>query len=158
MIYFAAPDGFLVALDARTGKIRWETKVDNGGQTAGGLLVADSKVISNRTRQQSKRENCFIAAHDARTGREEWKFYVTAAPGEPGGDTWANMPVEQRAAGPWGLPGSYDPNRKVLYWGIANPNPYTRLTRHGSADAVSLTAPANPYRTPSTCRFRTNVR
>jgi alcohol dehydrogenase (cytochrome c) len=74
-----------------------------------------------------------------------WKFYVTAAPGEPGGDTWANMPVEQRAAGPWGLPGSYDPVRKVLYWGIANPNPYTRLTRHGSADAVSLTAPANLY-------------
>jgi alcohol dehydrogenase (cytochrome c) len=145
MIYFAAPDGFLVALDARTGKIRWETKVDNGGQTAGGLLVADGKVISNRTCQQSKRENCFIAAHDARTGREVWKFYVTAAPGEPGGDTWANMPVEQRAAGPWGLPGSYDPNRKVLYWGIANPNPYTRLTRHGSADAVSLTAPANLY-------------
>ncbi len=145
MIYFAAPDGFLVALDARTGKLRWETKVDNGGQTAGGLLVADGKVISNRTCQQSKRENCFIAAHDARTGREVWKFYATAAPGEPGGDTWADMPVEQRAAGPWGLPGSYDPNRKVLYWGIANPNPYTRLTRHGSADAVSLTAPANLY-------------
>src|SRR6516162_7245997 len=145
MIYFAAPDGFMVALDARTGKLRWETKVDNGGQTAGGLLVADGKVISNRTCQQSKRENCFIAAHDAKTGREVWKFYVTAAPGEPGGDTWANMPVEQRAAGPWGLPGSYDPVRKVLYWGIANPNPYTRLTRHGSADAVSLTAPANLY-------------
>jgi alcohol dehydrogenase (cytochrome c) len=145
MIYFAAPDGFLVALDAKTGKLRWETKVDNGGQTAGGLLVADGKVISNRTCEQSKRENCFIAAHDAKTGREAWKFYVTAAPGEPGGDTWANMPVEQRAAGPWGLPGSYDPVRKVLYWGIANPNPYTRLTRHGSADAVSLTAPANLY-------------
>jgi alcohol dehydrogenase (cytochrome c) len=145
MIYFAAPDGFLVALDAKTGKLRWETKVDNGGQTAGGLLVADGKVISNRTCEQSKRENCFIAAHDAKTGREAWKFYVTAAPGEPGGDTWADMPVEQRAAGPWGLPGSYDPNRKVLYWGIANPNPYTRLTRHGSADAVSLTAPANLY-------------
>ena len=145
MIYFAAPDGFLIALDARTGKVRWETKVDNGGQTAGGLLVADGKVISNRTCQQSKRENCFIAAHDAKTGREVWKFYVTAAPGEPGGDTWADMPVEQRAAGPWGLPGSYDPKRKVLYWGIANPNPYTRLTRHGSADAVSLTAPANLY-------------
>jgi alcohol dehydrogenase (cytochrome c) len=145
MIYFAAPDGFLIALDARTGKIRWETKVDNGGQTAGGLLVADGKVISNRTCQQSKRENCFIAAHDAKTGREVWKFFVTAAPGDPGGDTWANMPVEQRAAGPWGLPGSYDPKRKVLYWGIANPNPYTRLMRHGSADAVSLTAPANLY-------------
>ena len=44
------------------------------------------------------------------------------------------MPVEQRAAGPWGLPGSYDPKRQITYWGIANPNPYTRLTRHGSPD------------------------
>jgi alcohol dehydrogenase (cytochrome c) len=145
MIYFAAPDGFLVALDAKTGKLRWETKVDNGGQTAGGVLVADGKVITNRTCEQSKRENCFIAAHDAKTGKEVWKFYTTAAPGEPGGDTWADMPVNERAAGPWGLPGSYDPKRKILYWGIANPNPYTRLTRHGRADAVSFTAPANLY-------------
>ena len=49
MIYFGAPDGVLVALDAKTGKVRWETKVDHGGQTAGGLIVADGKVISNRT-------------------------------------------------------------------------------------------------------------
>ncbi len=130
MIYFAAPDGFLLALDAKTGKLRWETKVDDGGQTAGGLLVADGKVISNRTCGQGKRENCFIAAHDARTGKEVWRFYTTAAPGEPGGDTWADMPAQERAAGPWGLPGSYDPKRKVLYWGIAilvrtrlNPDP-----------------------------------
>ncbi len=145
MIFFAAPDGVLVALDAKTGAVRWETKVDHGGQTAGGMLVADSKVITSRTCEPGKREYCFIAAHDAKTGKELWKFYTTAAPGEPGGDTWADMPVEQRAAGPWGLPGSYDPKRKVIYWGIANPNPYTRLTRHGRHDAVSMSAPANLY-------------
>jgi alcohol dehydrogenase (cytochrome c) len=145
MIYFAAPDGVLIALDAKTGAVRWETKVDHGGQTAGGMLVADGKVITSRTCEMAKRENCFIAAHDAKTGKEVWKFYVTAAPGEPGGDTWADMPVDQRAAGPWGLPGSYDPKRKLIYWGVANPNPYTRLTRHGRHDAVSLTAPANLY-------------
>ncbi|MEA2936610.1 MAG: hypothetical protein QOC56_114 [Alphaproteobacteria bacterium] len=145
MIYFAAPDGVLLALDAQTGKVRWETKVDDGGQTAGGILVADGKVITNRTCEQGVRANCFIAAHDAKTGKEAWKFYVTAAPGEPGGDTRADMPAEQRAAGPWGLPGSYDPKRKILYWGVANPNPYTRLTRHGRHDAVSFTAPANLY-------------
>jgi alcohol dehydrogenase (cytochrome c) len=145
MIYFAAPDGFLVAIEAQTGKQRWETKLDNGGQQAGGLLVADGKVVSNRTCEQSKRENCFIAANDAKTGRLVWKFFTTAAPGEVGGDTWGNMPVEQRAAGPWGQVGSYDPKRKVLYWSVANPNPYTRLMRHGAADAVSLSAPANLF-------------
>ena len=145
MIYFAAPDGFLVALDAATGKVRWETKTDNGQITAGGILVADGKVLTNRTCTQGMREFCFIAAHDARTGKELWKFYTTAAPGEPGGDTWANLPVDQRAAGPWGLPGSYDSKRRITYWGIANPNPYTRLSRHGSHDAISHSAPSNLY-------------
>ena len=145
MIYFGAPDGYLVAIDAQTGKQRWATKVDNGQITAGGLLVADGKVISNRTCDQGKREFCFIAAHDARTGKEVWKFYVTAAPGEPGGDTWGKLAVEQRAAGPWGLPGSYDPVRKIVYWGVANPNAYTRFKRHGSYDAVSNTSPSELY-------------
>ena len=145
MIYFGAPDGFLLALDAQTGKLRWETKIDNGQITAGGLLVADGKVISNRTCQQGKREFCFIAAHDARTGKEVWRFYVTAAPGEPGGDTWGDLAVDERAAGPWGLPGSYDPVRKVVYWGVANPNPFTRFMRHGRYDAVSDVSPSELY-------------
>ncbi|PYR71116.1 MAG: hypothetical protein DMF88_00685 [Acidobacteria bacterium] len=139
------PAGYLVAIDAQTGKQRWQTKVDNGQMTAGGLLVADGKVISNRTCDQGKREFCFIAAHDAKTGKEVWKFYVTAAPGEPGGDTWGKLPVEQRAAGPCGLPGSYDPVRKIVYWGVANPNPYTRFKRHGSYDAVSNISPSELY-------------
>ena len=33
--------------------------------------------------------------------------------------------VERRAAS-WGLPGSYDPARGLVYWGIANPMPNTR--------------------------------
>ena len=38
-----------------------------------------------------------------------------------------------------------DPVRKITYWGTANPTPYTRLTRHGSVDAVPTTAPADLY-------------
>src|SRR5262245_48844389 len=145
MIFFAAPDGFLVGIEAHTGKQRWETKLDNGGQQAGGLLVADGKVISNRTCQQSKRENCFIAANDAKSGRLIWKFFTTAAPGDVGGDTWDKVPVDQRAASPWGQVGSYDPKRKVLYWSVANPNPYTRLTRHGSPEANAVNAPVDLF-------------
>ena len=146
MVYFAAADGFLVALDAQTGKVRWETKAHDytkGTEHTGGLMVADGKVISNRTCTQ--REGCFIAAHDAKTGAEVWKFFNTASPDEPGGDTWGNLAPEKRSASSWGLPGSYDPKRKVLYWAIANPTPYTRLKRHGSADAVSNTSPSELY-------------
>jgi len=145
MVYFGAPDGFLLAIDARTGKLRWETKIDNGQMTGGGLLVADGKVISNRTCVAAQREFCFIAAHDAKTGKEAWRFYVTAAPGEPGGDTWGAIPVEQRAAGPWGLPGSYDPVRKIAFWGVANPNPHTRFKRHGRYDTIPPTSPTELY-------------
>jgi glucose dehydrogenase len=147
MVYFTAPDGYIVAVDARTGKLRWETKafdLDTKTEHSGGLIVADGKVISNRT--CTTRAGCFIAAHDARTGKELWKFYNTAAADEPGGETWADTPTEQRVASSWGLPGSYDAKRRVLYWAISNPIPYTRLKRHnGKADAVPYESPAELY-------------
>lgn len=146
LIFYTAPDGYLVGLDARTGKPRWETKVhdnESGAQHTSAPIVVEGKVITGRA--CSKRESCFIAAHDARTGKEVWKFYTAAAPGEPGGNTWGNVPVEKRNGSTWGLPGSYDPVRKLIYWGIANPSPYPRLTRHGSPDGVSRSAPADLY-------------
>ena len=146
LIFYPAPDGFLVALDARTGDVRWETELfepETRTQHTGGVLVADGKVLTNRSCQQ--RVGCFISAHDALTGEELWKFYNTAGPETRDGDSWGNRPVEQRVASSWGLPGSYDPERRLTYWGIANPTPYTRLTRHGSPDGTAITAPADLY-------------
>jgi alcohol dehydrogenase (cytochrome c) len=147
MIYFTAPDGYIVAVDAKTGKLRWETKafdLETKTEHSGGLIVADGKVISNRT--CATRAGCFIAAHDAHTGKELWKFYNTAAAGEAGSDTWGGIDTEQRVASSWGLPGSYDPKRRVLYWAISNPIPYTRLKRHnGNADAVPYESPSELY-------------
>ncbi len=146
MIFYPAPDGYLIALDARTGDVRWETEVFEPAtqtQHTGGVLVADGKVITNRTCEQ--RAGCFISAHDAQTGEELWKFYNTAGPETRDGESWSGLPVEQRIASSWGLPGSYDPERKLTYWGISNPKPYTRLSRHGSADGTGRTAPADLY-------------
>ncbi len=151
MVYFAAPGGELTALDAITGKVRWKAKVDTGGggpggAGAGGVVVADGKVISNRSCEPTlTRADCFIAAHDAITGKEVWKFYTAAGVNEPGGETWSpEIPDEKRLASPWGLPGSYDPVRKVLYWGVANPMPYTLLKRYGTTDRPKVT-PSDLY-------------
>jgi alcohol dehydrogenase (cytochrome c) len=147
LIFYTAPDGYLIGLDARTGQVRWETMVTNtkSGIHTSGPTVVQGKVITGRACRRG-RESCFIAAHDARTGKEVWKFYVTAAPGEPGGDSWGDMPVEKRTASPWGLPGSYDPARKLTYWGIANPTPNTRMERYnGKPDAIPQSAPAELY-------------
>jgi alcohol dehydrogenase (cytochrome c) len=151
MVFFTAPDGYVVALDARTGAVRWETLAHDyktGAQHTSGPIVVEGKVITGRSCPvaETTRSGCFIVAHDARTGKEIWRFYTTAAPGEPGGDTWGNLPVEERMASPWGLPGTYDPVRKLTYWGIANPRPHTRMKRHGgNPDAIPRAAPSELY-------------
>jgi alcohol dehydrogenase (cytochrome c) len=144
IIAYTAPDSFVVGLDARTGEPRWQTKVDSRGNTSGPLIV-EGKVISGGA-CAGNRANCYISAHDALTGKEVWRFYTTPAPGEPGDESWAGAPVDKRLASTWGLPGAYDPVRKMLYWGVANPMPDQRSARHdGNPDAVSRTAPSDLY-------------
>ncbi len=146
MIFYMSHDGFLVALDAVSGKLKWETKTQDFKemtQSTGGIMVADGKVITNRTCET--RSGCFISAHDAKDGKEVWKFYTTPAKADPNGETWGNVPDEKRIASSWGLPGSYDPVRKVVYWAIANPKPYTRLSRHGSPEGTGRASPSDLY-------------
>ncbi|MBZ5674806.1 MAG: PQQ-binding-like beta-propeller repeat protein [Acidobacteriia bacterium] len=144
IVAYTAPDSFVVGLDARTGEPRWQTKVDSRGNTSGPLIV-EGKVISGGA-CAGNRANCYISAHDALTGKEAWRFYTTPAVGEPGDETWAGAAVDKRLASTWGLPGAYDPARKMLYWGIANPMPDQRALRHdGNPDAVSRTAPSDLY-------------
>ena len=151
MVYYTAPDGYLVALDARTGAVRWETAAHDykkGAQHTAGVIVVEGKVLTARAcgNAETREDGCFISAHDARTGKEVWKFHTTAAPGEPGGDSWGSVPVQDRKASAWGLPGSYDPVRRLIIWGIANPNPYTRLKRHnGNINDIPQSAPADAY-------------
>ena len=145
MVYFAAPDSYVVALDARTGAVRWETKADDRGHTSG-VIVADGKVLAGGTCVGGLRANCYIGAYDAHTGKEVWRFYTTQAANDPAGDSWGGAPEDKRVASTWGLPGSYDPVRKLIYWGIANPTPNTRSARHGgNAFAIPLVAPADLY-------------
>jgi alcohol dehydrogenase (cytochrome c) len=146
MIFYAAPDGYIVALGAEDGKERWATQAhdyNDATEHTGGMIVADGKIITNRTCEA--RAGCYISAHDAMTGQEVWKFWNTPGAGEAGEESWGGLPVDKRIASSWGLPGSYDPVRKRLYWAISNPKPYTRLKRHGSIDAVPFQTPADLY-------------
>ena len=61
---------------------------------------------------------------------------------------------------PWGLAGGYDPVRRLIFWGVANPMPNTRAARHGgNARAIPLSrrrisTAIRPWRsipTPASC-------
>jgi alcohol dehydrogenase (cytochrome c) len=144
VVLYTAPDGFVLGLDAKTGEPKWETYAGVAAHTSGPIVV-NGKVISGRACGQS-RDSCYITAHDARTGKELWKFYTVPAVGEPGGDTWGEGDHEKHMASTWGLPGSYDPKTNTVLWGIANAMPNTRMARNnGKADAISNIAPSALY-------------
>jgi len=122
-------DGRVVACDDATGKVAWQTQVTkNPGEGFDAApLIADGKIIVGQAFGDFATRG-FIAALDANTGKELWRFYTVPAPGEPGSDTWkcseAKNPDCWKTGGAsaWDT-GSYDPATKTLYWGTANPVP-----------------------------------
>ncbi len=144
IIIYDAPDAE-VGLDARTGELRWQTPTGGRGNSSGAFVVG-GKAISGGSCGGGPRTKCFIMATDAKTGKELWKFYTTAGPGDPGDESWGGADLDKRLASTWGLPGTYDPVRKIIYWGVANAMPDQRMARHnGNPEAVSKTAPADLY-------------
>src|SRR5688572_3117317 len=118
-IYINTADAHIVALDARTGKIVWDTTVADASKGYGytsGPIIVNGKVVSGMTGcARYKDDICFISAHDARTGKELWRTSTVARPGDPGGDTWGDLPLVFRAGGDAWIPGSYDPAMNLIY-------------------------------------------
>jgi len=148
-VYYASPrDGYLVALDARTGVVVWETSAHDPDccRHSSGPIVVAGKVLSGRACNNNLAGGCFIAAHDARTGRELWRRYTVARPGEPGGDSW-DIPLElRRHVSPW-MPGTYDPDLNLVYWGTGVPGPYPHISlgsREGDLLYSNSTLALNP--------------
>jgi alcohol dehydrogenase (cytochrome c) len=64
----------------------------------------------------------YIAAYDAKTGKEAWRFYTIPGPGEPGHETWSGDTWMHGGASVW-VTGAYDPESNLTYWGVGNPGP-----------------------------------
>ena len=124
VLFFASVDGVLVAIDANTGSVIWQTAVVNpsDGYTMSGapLIVNGSVVVGVAGGEYGIRG--FIAAYDAETGRQKWKFNAIPGPGEFGHDTWKNDAWRTGGGGTW-VTGSYDPSLDLIYWGVGNPAP-----------------------------------
>jgi alcohol dehydrogenase (cytochrome c) len=139
-VLVATPNAHLVALDARTGKVVWDHTVADdtlGYRYTSGPIVVKGKVIAGMTGcERFKDDVCFVSAHDLQTGREVWRVATIARPGEPGGDSWGTLPLKRRAGGDAWIPGSYDPTTNLVYWSVAQPKPWARISRGTDGDAL----------------------
>ena len=129
-------DDYVFALDARTGALQWETKIfdyQRGAQQTSGPIIADGKVISGRgCEPEGSPAACVITAHDARTGRELWRRRTIAAPGEPNGDSWGDLPDDARwHVGSWLVP-SYDPELGYVFAGTSVTSPAPKFALAGN--------------------------
>jgi alcohol dehydrogenase (cytochrome c) len=118
-VYVPTSDAHMVALDAKTGRVMWDQAVADikqGYGMTGGPLVAKGKVMIGTTGRAPG--GSFIAALDADTGKEAWRFYTIARPGDPN-DSWNGLPVEKRTGGSVWVAGSYDPALNLAFFGPA---------------------------------------
>ncbi|HWC98680.1 MAG TPA: PQQ-dependent dehydrogenase, methanol/ethanol family [Candidatus Sulfopaludibacter sp.] len=123
-VFFGTLDAALVALDAQSGAVVWETQVADtmqGYSITGAPLAVKNMVITGIAGGEYGIRG-FIDAYDAATGKRLWRFHTTAGSGEFGSETWA-ADSWQRGGGATWLTGSYDPALNLLYWGVGNPGP-----------------------------------
>ena len=145
-VYMATNDGRLVAFNAITGKVAWDVTIADpkaGFTNSSGPIVANGKVIQglHGCDRFRARDRCMISAYDAATGKQLWKFNTIARAGEPGGDSWGNVPDLARAGGDTWIAGSYDPDLDLTYWGIAQAKPWMPASRGNKvSDAALYTA------------------
>ncbi len=134
-VFVGTLDAALVAIDARTGLILWETQVADsmlGYSLTSPPLIVKDKVITGITGGEFGARG-FVDAYDAATGKRVWRWYAVPAAGEFGSDTWAGDSWKT-GGGPMWLTGSYDPVLNTLYWTVGNPGAQIDRSVRGNGD------------------------
>jgi alcohol dehydrogenase (cytochrome c) len=140
-LYTGTLDAHLVAIDRTTGRSLWDVTVGDPklgySITMAPLIVKDKVLVGSGGGEYGIRG--FIAAFDARTGKELWRFDTIPGPGEKGHETWDGDSWKSGGASVWVTP-SYDPALNLTYWGVGNPgpdfNPAQRLGDNLYTDSV----------------------
>lgn len=123
-LYMGTIDAHLLAIDAKSGKLLWNTEVADASKmfsiTMAPNVIKDKVIIGTAGGDMGIRG--YIAAFDAKTGEEVWRFYTIPAPGEAGNDTWSGESWRTGGAAVWNA-AAYDPETNLAFWGTGNPAP-----------------------------------
>jgi acido-empty-quinoprotein group A len=125
-VYFLTPDGWFISLNASDGKERWRKKVaDEKLQyftTMAPMIVKNHVLVGVGGDAMDVRG--YLESRDPETGDLQWRWWSEPEkPGDPGSETWPNKGAMDHGGGMTWLPGTYDPDLNLLYWGTGNANP-----------------------------------
>jgi PQQ-dependent dehydrogenase (methanol/ethanol family) len=132
-LYMATLDAYLVALDAKTGNLIWETRVANyqdGYSITHAPLAIDGKVIVGITSGECALTG-FLDAYDAGNGAKLWRFWTVPHTTDSARGTWAGNSADFGGSPTW-MTGTYDSETNTLFWATGNPSPdYDGTVRAG---------------------------
>jgi alcohol dehydrogenase (cytochrome c) len=140
-VYWGTADSHLVALDARTGKLRWDVVTGDyhtGEGHAHPPLIAEGKVFLGQAGGDNGAPGRF-RAFDAETGALLWTVNTAPGPGDPGYDTWTKRDVPPLGGAPWNTI-SYDPEFRLVYFSTGQPAPWSTALRGPGDSLYSNTA------------------
>jgi len=138
LVYVGSLDGFLIAVDAKTGKEVWraDTFVDRTRAytiTGAPFVAGENLIIGNAGSEMGVRG--YVSAYNAKTGKLAWRFW--AIPGDPakGPDETPEVTMARKTWGPdtrWDIGGggaawdsfAYDPETGLAYLGLGNGGPH----------------------------------
>lgn len=119
LVFLGRLDGKLVALNARTGRVAWETSVvsykDKWSETMAPQLVGGRVIIGGSGGEFQRRG--FVAAYDAASGRLDWHFSTTLR-----GSSWQGDSYKRGGGTMWTTPQA-DPQLGLVYIQAGNAAP-----------------------------------
>jgi alcohol dehydrogenase (cytochrome c) len=132
-VFLGYLDGNVVAIDMKTGQELWKTQIGRwqDGYTITSAPIYHNGVVYTGISGGDRSARGFLAALDAKTGKEKWRFWTVPSPGEFGSDTWPKPddPDPKRAnamkvggASIWQTP-AIDPDLGLIYFSTGNPGP-----------------------------------
>ncbi|HCQ98418.1 MAG TPA: pyrrolo-quinoline quinone, partial [Acidobacteria bacterium] len=116
-------DAFLIALDAETGELLWETPAADpevgASFTMPPVIFEDLIIIGPAGSELGVRG--WVGAFNLEDGSPVWRFNLIPNAGEPGAETWSDPESELIGGGAVWTPFGFDPTEARVYIPVANP-------------------------------------